>query len=144
MVSYGLNKSAIAKKAGVSRAAVTKWFHNKDPKGWVNVETKSLLRLANSLKIKPETLLTPVADLEQETTTFLWDHLYRDMSDFVQALAQYRWPAVARLVQVMGFHGAGKILGRKIISDFPKYAKYIKPIRRKQLEVLCPLYSSRK
>lgn len=144
MISNGLNKAAIAKRAGVSRAAVTKWFHNKDPKGWVNVETRSLLKLANALNINPETLLIPAPELDQETTTFLWDRLYPDMAHFVHALAQHQRPAVARLVQVVGFHDAGKILGRKIISDFPKYAKYIKPVRRKQLEVLWPLYNSKK
>lgn len=143
MISRGLNQAALAQLAGVSRAAVTKWFQNKSGKNWVNVETKTLLKLASSLNIKPETFLTPVPDLDASATRFLWDRLYPDMGHFIQALGRYQWPAVARLVQVIGFHDAEKILGKKIVFDFPKYAKYMKPVRRKQLEILWPLYRSK-
>lgn len=140
----GLNSSAIAKSAGVSRACVSKWLHGQGPKKLINVEIKTLLKLSQRLGIQPDYFLTPLPDLSALETPLLWDKLYPSMSHFVVALISYKWPAVARFVQVEGFHTAQKILGRKIISDFPKYAKYIKPARRKQLEILWPLYHSKK
>lgn len=143
MISNGYNKADIAHKAQISRAAVTKWFQNAKPLGFINVEMKTLMNLAAALKVKPDYFLTPSPNLNNLTTSFLWDHLYPDMESFVKALSQYQWPAVARLVQVVGFYDAKKILGKKIFTDFPKYAQYIKPARRKQLEVLWPLYISK-
>lgn len=143
MISNGYNKADIADRAQVSRAAVTKWFQNAKPHALINVEIKTLMNLATALKVKPDYFLTPSPDLSGLTTSFLWDYLYPNMESFVEALSQYQWPAVARLVQVVGFHDAKKISGEKIFSDFPKYAKYIKPARRKQLEILWPLYTSK-
>lgn len=139
----GLKQSALAKMAGVSRACVTKWFHNKGSGEKINIETNTLFKLAENLKMSPEFFLIPLPDLSSLETPLLWDKLYPTMIHFAVALAKYEWPAVSRLVQAEGFHVAQKILGKKTIADFPKYAKYIKPARRKQLEILWPLYHSK-
>ena len=75
-------------------------------------------------------------------TAFLWDSLYPNMEAFVKAAREFRFPAIARLVQVCGFHESQTLLGKKIILEFDRYKKLIKPARRKQLEILWPLYAS--
>lgn len=140
IVSRNLTKADIARLAGVSRAAVSKWFHSEP--GLINVESKTLLSLAKGLQISPEIFLRECLDLKPFGTRFLWDHLYPSMEKFVQALVQNRLPALARLVQVLGFKEAQAVVGKKAVAWFGKYKKYIKPLRRKQLEVLWPLYQS--
>lgn len=135
-----LHQAEVAEQAGISRAAVSRWFQSK--KGWVNVESKTLLNLAKALGVEPSLFLEKRDDLSAWKTSFLWDHLYPSMEDFVRALVQNRLPAVARLVQVSGFHSAKAIIGKRAIVEFEKYKKFLKPVRRKQLEVLWPLYSS--
>ena len=66
------------------------------------------------------------------------------MEVFVGGLVSRELPALARLVQVLGFKEAEYVLGHEVIGRFPSYAKFIKPMRRKQLETLWPLYSSKK
>ena len=141
MFSKNLTKADVADIAGVSRAAVTKWFKSKT--GWANVESKSILKLADSLKLSPDIFLQPTADMAPLQTRFLWDRLYPDMEHFIEALLQNRLPAIARLVQVLELHEAIAILGKKVIRRFEQYKKFIKPARRKELEVLWPLYVSR-
>lgn len=136
----GLNQADVARLAGVSRAAVSKWFHQAKQR--VNMETKTLLQLSRGLGVAPEDLLKECPNLAPFQTEFLWDHLYLTMEDFVQALIQGQRPALARLVQVLGFHASSQVLGKRIISSFEKYKKYIKPARRRELEVLWPLYAS--
>ena len=135
-----LRAADIAKLAKISRAAVSKWFHQ--PSDWVNVESSTLMRLALSLNITPDLFLKKTPDLSPWQTRFLWDRLYTSMEKFVRALRGGEPPALARLVQVTGFFCARHILGKKIVRDFPKYKQFIKPIRRRHLEILWPLYSS--
>lgn len=137
-----LRRADLARMAGVSRAAVTKWFHQAEKSDWINMETGSLIQLCKSLGIEPAILMTSVARLEPYTTRFLWDRLYSDMESFIAAISKNEQPAMARLIQVVGFHEAMEITGKKIMSEFPKYKKFIKPARRKQLEILWPLYNS--
>ena len=133
-----LNNAKLARAAGLSRAAVTKWLQSE--KGVANVQTNHLFMLAKNLGVPPQILLTPLADLTRLQTRFLWDALYPNMETFVVAILDKRPPALARLVQILGFYGAKKIAGEIILQAFPKYKKYLKPIRKKQLEILWPLY----
>lgn len=138
MTAKGVRRADIAKMAGVSRAAVSKWF--KSPEGEANVETRTLIKLAESLKIPPEYFLKKSEDISSFETKFLWDHIYPSMEEFVLALTRNHLPAIARLVQVLGFHSAEKICGISVLKLFPKYKKFIKPARLKELEILWPLY----
>ena len=135
-----LNNSKLAQAAGLSRAAVTKWFQSDKDK--INMQTAHLFKMAENLNIPAQILLTPLADLTPFQTRFLWDSLYPDMESFLVAILEKRSPALARLVQVLGFHDAQKIAGKAIITGFLKYKKHLKPARKKQLEILWPLYAS--
>ena len=106
------------------------------------METKTVIHLAESLQISPAYFLTPNKNLEQYRTRYLWDYLYPDMNLFLQALTEKRSPALARLVQVSGFRASIQIIGKTVVNKFKDYAKYIHPIRRKELEILWPLYHS--
>lgn len=138
-----LRKAHVALMAGVSRAAVTKWFREVNSEGWVNIESRTLLRLASGLGVSPEVLFKPTPDLTPYRAEFLWDRLYPSMENFVQALSQGRLPALARLVQQTGFWATSRVVGKKAISLFDKYKKFIQPVRRRQLEILWPLYASK-
>lgn len=137
--SRHLNNADLAKQAGVSRAAITQWFQSEQR--WANVKTEHIFQLSKNLNLSPQILLMPAADLSSLKTKFLWDFLYPDMESFLVALAQKRYPALARLLQVMGFYSAIKIIGTVVVTLFPKYKLHIKPNRRKQLETLWPLYN---
>lgn len=136
------SRADLARMAHVSRAAVTKWFHQGEKSGWANVETNTLFQLAASLKIQPGLLLTKPVDWASIQTRFLWDRLYPDMESFLLALERERPQALARLVQVLGFREARQIIGKKAVVQFEKYKKQIKPARRNELEILWPLYNS--
>lgn len=136
-----LNNSKLSQVAGLSRAAVTKWFQSE--KDQVNMQTAHIFKLAENLNIPAQILLTSLTDLTPLKTRFLWDSLYPDMESFVVAILHKRSPALARLVQVLGFCDAKKIAGKSIITDFLKYKKYLKPVRKKQLEILWPLYADK-
>lgn len=136
-----LSRADLSRLAGVSRAAVTQWFKKGEKTGWVNVESKTLLQLAQALQINPSQFLEERVPLANFETRFLWDRLYPSMESFVQALNHRRLPAIARLVQEVGFHDSKKILGQIIVKKFDQYKKFIKPIRRKELEILWPLYN---
>ncbi|MBI2083419.1 MAG: hypothetical protein HYT76_07590 [Deltaproteobacteria bacterium] len=144
MNNNSYHKADVARLAGVSRAAVTKWFREVNREGWVNVESRTLFQLASGLGVPVESLVKPVADLAPYQTEFLWDRLYPSMEGFVQALVQKRPPALARLVQQIGFYESSRVVGKKVIALFDRYKKFIQPIRRKQLEVLWPLYASKR
>lgn len=138
MVSRALSQADIARLAHVSRAAVCKWL--KTPDGICNMEMQTLINLSEGLKVAPESLVKKIEDLSPLTALFLWDNLYPSMESFAAALAKDQLPAIARLVQVAGFHAAAKIVGKKAVILFPRYKKYIKPVRRKALESIWPLY----
>ncbi|MBI2337495.1 MAG: helix-turn-helix transcriptional regulator [Deltaproteobacteria bacterium] len=140
IVSKKLNQAQIAEGAGVSRAAVSKWFRGKSP--LLNIETKTLFHLAQSFGFSPAELIETVPSLDEFNTLFLWDQLYPSMESFVAALRESRLPALARLVQVLGFHEASFVIGKKVLECFPHYKKFIKPKRRSELETLWPLYHS--
>ncbi len=142
LVREKLRQSDIARLAGVSRAAVTQWYRRVREDGSVNLETKTLRKLAEGLKIPIDRLLRPAPDLAPYKTAFLWDGLYPSMETFIEALTHGRLPAVARLIQEIGFSRSIRVIGRKAVTKFPQYKKFIKPVRRHQLETLWPLYIS--
>src|SRR3989338_3317774 len=114
-VKKDLNQSRLASLSGVSRAAVTRWFQQVNLDGWVNIETKTLKQLAEGLGVSPDQLLKPDAGLDSLQTRFLWDKLYPNMELFAKALSRNQKQALARLVQIVGFHQAMQIAGKKII-----------------------------
>ena len=142
MISKNSNAAEVAKRAGMSRAAVSKWFQQNGEV--INVETKTLFHLAESFGISPAEFVQPISSLSAYKTLFLWDQLYPSMESFIAELRENRLPAIARLVQVLGFHQASRVLGTKILKWFPRYKKFIKPKRRAELEILWPLYHSQK
>ena len=136
-----MNKAQIAKLAEISRAAVTKWFSKEKEMDWVNVETKTIIRLAEHLHLSPEIFLQKRINLDRFSHRFLWDRLYPDMESFIKALSEHELPALARLVQILGFKEAEHVIGKSIVPLFQEYKRFIKPIRRKELETLWPLYN---
>ena len=140
MKIQNLNRAQIAKCAGISRAAVTKWFSKGQTINWVNVETKTIIRLAEHLHVPPEIFLQTRVNLARMSHRFLWDRLYPDMESFIEALSKHDLPAVARLVQIVGLKEAKDIIGKGIVELFPQYKQFIKPMRRKELEILWPRF----
>jgi transcriptional regulator with XRE-family HTH domain len=140
MDSLSITKADTARAAGLSRAAVTRWFRRADAHGWINVESTTLARLAENLHMPIAQLLTPLPPLAPYRTTFLWDALYPSMERFLWALQHKRPEALARLVQVLGFFAATRIVGRCIVAQFSQYKRFIKPARRRELETLWTLY----
>lgn len=138
----GWRPAKLAYRAGISRAAVSRWYRKGEKDGVVNVETRTLVRVAAALRLSAAVFLQKRALLAPHRTRFLWDGLYPDMEGFLKALAEDRLVAVARLVQVLGFAEARKTMGKKIVTGFACYKKFIKPARRRQLEVVWPLYNS--
>ena len=131
-----LNKAEIAHLAGVSKAAVTKWFEQGKQSDFVNVETKSLLQLAKGLNVDVKLFLSERGRLQPYQTSFLWDLLYPNMENFLKAVVQKKLLALARMVEVLGLHDAQYVAGDSVIKKFSDYKKFIKPVRREQLEVL--------
>lgn len=141
MADRHLIRSEIAAMGGISRAAVSRWFREGERKGWVNVETTTLRRLADSLKITPDVFLRDRPLLAPLKTRFLWDSLYPNMESFVSALSRGTLPALARLVEILGFWNSQGVAGRRVWNRFPQFKNRIPPVRRQQLELLWPLYS---
>lgn len=137
-----MNAAQLARACHVSRAAVTKWFSGRE--SFVNVETKTARTLAQVLGVPLAQLFEPIATLSQFHTAFLWDCLYPSMEKFTLAVMLGDLVAMARFVQVAGLFKAEAVFGKKIITSFPKYKHYIKPVRRKSLETIWPLLVSKK
>lgn len=140
LAAIQLKPADLARSAEVSRAAVSRWFREGERTSFVNVETRTLLTLAQNLGVKPEFFFIKLPDLDDETVLFLWDYLYPDMGTFISALLRHNPPALARLVQVLGLHEAQAILGKTVIRDFSSYKKYLHPARARQLEAIWHLY----
>lgn len=138
----GWRPAELAYRAGISRAAVSRWYRQGEKDGVVNVETRTLVQVAAAFGLSAAVFFEKRALLAPHRTRFLWDGLYADMEGFVKALAEDRQVSVARLVQVLGLAEARKIMGKKIVTGFASYKKFIKPARRRQLEIIWPLYDS--
>lgn len=132
----GWSQYELARRIGVSRQAVSLWM--KQPQA--SVRSGNLLALARALGVKVETLVEPVAALDERhgelRARYLWDGLFPDLDDFAIALNRFELPAVARLVQVDGLYAAAKVLGRRVWTRFDDYKPWIQPVRRELLESL--------
>jgi len=143
--SRGLNQSEIAQLAGVSRQRVSQWFQTRLTGALVNLHSRNLKALADGLKVSVDELLMPLPLLEdppkaqRETVKLLWDRLYPDLTSFAIDVGRGRSQALARLVEVYGLYAAARMAGNSVWKNFPKYSKYIPPVRRKELEVLWKL-----
>lgn len=142
MKANSLSMADMARLAGTSRAAVTKWFRKGVHSDWINVESDTIRQLAEQLHLPPHLFLQKRPRLDNAASRFLWDSLYPDMESFCLALSHGRPPALARLVQICGFAKARRILGKRAITAFSTYTHHIKPIRRRELELIWPLYHS--
>lgn len=136
-----MNQSDLARVAGVSRQAVSLWFKGASS-GFTNIQTKHLLAVANALGVSADDLLRPLPLLDdesamnRETTKLLWDKLYPDIVSLVLAALEEKRDAVSRFVQVYGLYTSAKLFGPSVWREFPRYKKFIKPIRRSELEKL--------
>lgn len=144
MHMHRMRAAGVAQLAGVSRAAVSRWFARADREGWVNVETGTLKRLSEVLGISPGILLRKPQALSVYATRFLWDALYPSMEAFLCALAERRLPALARLVQQLGLADARRVAGIAVWKKFPTYKCFLHPMRRRELELIWPLYASKR
>ena len=134
----GLNQSALAKAAGVSRQAVSLWFM-KSAEDRIGIRGAHLLELSRALNLSLDELVAPLPRLDPEgqeslTAELLWDKLYPDLVAFSIALARGELQALARLAQVFGLFRAAKMAGDAAWSRFPEYARLIHPQRRGDLE----------
>ncbi|OFZ78673.1 MAG: hypothetical protein A2583_07155 [Bdellovibrionales bacterium RIFOXYD1_FULL_53_11] len=136
----GLSMSDVAKKAGISRQAVSLWGKHKAP----SIRSRNLIMLCKNLGVGPDDLLAPLPLLGEDQklqkrdleAMLLWDLLYKNLEDFVVALVKGNHSAIARLVQTQGLFKSASMLGRGVWKKFEKYKKYIHPVRRKELEIL--------
>ena len=128
-----LSQSDLAKMAHISKQAVSLWFQKE--KDFINIQSTHLQNLAEALKLNSHDLLKPLPCIKDEAS-LLWDHLYPSLEDFVIALVQHKPKALSRLVEVYGLFQSQNMMGKIIWTLFPKYKKYLPPIRRKQCEAL--------
>lgn len=134
-----VNQSQLAKMAKVSRQAVSHWFKTETDSD-IRIQSPHLRHLAEGLRVSAEVLLRPLPVLKDSAVThhyevlLLWDRLYPDLSHFAVAIVRGEGGALGRLVQVFGLYQGSKIAGEKIWKRFPDYKKYIRPVRREQLE----------
>ncbi len=137
-----MNQSDLARAAGVSRQRISQWLHDAPADGFVNIQTKHLMSIANALGISPGILLKPLPllcdeqRLQGETARLLWDKLYPDMTSLLVAALEREPQALARIVQVYGLFASAKLFGGRVWRDFDKYKKFIQPTRRRELECL--------
>lgn len=139
-----LSQTDLACLAGVSRQAVSKWFHKAH-----SMRMTALIRLSHKLSIRLDTLahfleqqnfLAPLTPQQQEQieTNLLWDRLFLTLDRFVIALLKNNLRALARLTQVYGLFMASSILGGKSRSTiwtlFHRYKKFLPPMLRQEQE----------
>lgn len=140
--------SDIARMAGVSRQAVSKWM-KAGAHAAISVRSQNLQHLADGLGIRADELLRSLPVLDDHAlrsayeTIFLWDRLYPGLEDFAIALVRGNEAALARLVQVFGLYKSANVAGPQVWRRFPFYKKHIRPIRREQLERLWKLRQER-
>jgi transcriptional regulator with XRE-family HTH domain len=132
----GLRQSDLARKAGITRQAVSLWFR-KGRRGEVPVRSDHLVRLCQALEIGIDDLMTPLPESDDLEASLLWDRLYPDVFALVAAASSGEPRALARLVQVHGLLVTARLFGRRVIGDFHRYKRYIHPTRREQCEQVC-------
>lgn len=141
--SRAISQSDLARMAGISRQAVSRWFKQGRPE--IEVHASHLQRLSQALGVSMDELSLPLPCLQspEERSSlgacFLWDRLYPDVGRFAAALVRGEGRAVARLVEVYGLFLSARMLGRAVWVGFAQYKKYIPPVLRRQLEELWTL-----
>ena len=132
----GWSRSELARRVGVSRQAVSRWFRG----GKARLRGDHLLRVSEVLGVPVEELARPLPALGEEhdriEAQVLWDRQYPDLVDFAIAVNRWEPVAVGRFVEVYGLYAAAKAMGSSVWSRFPEYCRYIHPVRRRQLEAL--------
>jgi len=137
-----LTQASFAKKIGVSRQAVSKWFQSKT---FIPMNTKHLQKISHVFGVNVNELMQSLPFfqnhtlIEQMRSEFLWDYLYPTFEDFILALTRFHYPAVARLVECRGLFYTYRILGNKVWKEFTSYKLNIHPIRRQECERLWTL-----
>ena len=139
-----LNRSDLARAAGVSRQAVSLWFRAAGQGDAVAIRSDHLAQLSHNLGVAPALLLGPLGGLTTEgrarlRAAFLWDSLYPDLDAFLIALADNEPKALARLVDRVGLFKAAKIAGDAVWTMFCSLKKYLRPQRAHELEQLWTL-----
>jgi transcriptional regulator with XRE-family HTH domain len=137
--SRGLSQADLARAAGVSRQAVSKWFRN--PRSRVALRSDHLKRLADTLGVSADVLLSELPGLtprerDDLAARLLWDGLYADVDELLVALLRSEPRAVARVVEAYGLYRSAKMLGKRVWKDYPALARYIHPARRNGLDVI--------
>lgn len=141
-----MNPAELARQSHLTRQAISKWITSGH--SWVNVESSSLQKIAQTLQLEPAFFLkNPYPDvsidtLQKWTTSLLWDHLYDSLESYIAALRRRDPRAIGRYIQVFGLLNAEKAFGKTVISRFDKYARFIHPAKRKELETLCKTLQS--
>ena len=132
-----MSQAELARRVGVSRQAVSRWFQKV---GQASLRSPHFLRLADALDAPVEELAQPLPCLGREgarlRATLLWDGLCPDLDDFAIAVNRGDPGAIARLLEVYGLYSTAKMIGDRVWDDFPRYARYLHPERRRQLESL--------
>lgn len=136
----GLKQSDLARAAGVSRQAVSKWMKAR-PGAEVALRSGHLHRLATELDLDMADFFEPLPETRHLETALLWDGLYSDLVSLLVACLDGQGRALARMVQVYGLLVARKLFGSKVCASFPEYARHIHPMRREENEriwkILC-------
>lgn len=143
----GISGATLARKAGISRQALTEWKRKakqaQNPR--VNVYSQTQESLAQVLGVRSEELgqtFQIISDpnlrksIEAE---ILWDRLYPDIASFSSAVVKGAPQALARLVQVYGLYASAKMAGQQIWNNFPEYKYKMHPAYRKQAEIVWTL-----
>jgi transcriptional regulator with XRE-family HTH domain len=147
MKARGLNQSDISRIAGVSRQAVSLWFSSKSD--FQNIPVLHLIKLCGSLNISIDNLVKPVPLLSDPEARkrlfaeFCWDRAYPDIDAFFIALSKHQLPALARLAECRGMYESAHIVGNAAWRDYPKYSRYIHPVKRKECDHLWRLHAVR-
>lgn len=130
-----VSPAELARRAGLSRQAISKW--NPNPR-WQTIQ-----KVAQALNVAPEqltrSLLSGVSSEEQKRVIALtlWDHLYPGLPDFIAALVRQERKAVARYIQAFGILNAEKVFGKWVYQKFDSYSGFLPPALRKDLRQLC-------
>jgi len=135
-----LNANKLAKLLNLSRETVSRWLRSSKK---INLRADHLLALSQILNIELQVLLSDVdqsilKNLRKFETIFNWDRSYSSVVEFVLAVLNWDYNAMARLVQVKGFYVSAKLLGIKnitpLIDRYPYYRKFIHPKKRELLD----------
>lgn len=139
-----ISQSDLARMAGVSRQAVSKWFgeQGNTKGGSLSLRISTVQRLAENLGVPIHTLLAPIPHISDASTVdrlrakYLWDRLYPSILSFSVALIRGELRAIARLVQCDGLFEASKVVGKIIWKRFDDYKKYMPRQRVQQCEIV--------